>query len=120
MDYYNKYLKYKNKYLELKKQMGSRISNEEKCERENECNYLLHNALPKLIETPNPNVSKQWKDIKEYFNKTCTQTKILEKTPNIEAQKEHKLYLDEIKKYSNNINSIHGVKKPFYTCSQKK
>jgi hypothetical protein len=102
IDYKEKYLKYKNKYLELKKLTGNNTRINSKCERENRC----INLISKLDE------------IKKALQTNCNRMEFLEKVPSKEAQLDNEYYdiLSRIEKYAKSIQQNLDIKIPEPTC----
>lgn len=100
--YHEKYLKYKNKYLELKKLTGNNTRIKSKCERENRCINLI-NKLD---------------DIKKTLNSNCKRMEFLEKAPSKEAQIDNEYYdiLSRIEKYSKSVQQNLDINIPEPSC----
>lgn len=80
--YYQKYLKYKNKYLELKALYGGKTKESReinKCERKALCNFVK-TSLPNAINNTDKKRGDQFKKIVSYTNAACDRMEQLEKT----------------------------------------
>jgi len=99
--YKEKYLKYKNKYLELQKLVGGNNRRELTCSRNHNCK----NILDKLVE------------VKKIINGNCNRMEFLEKVPSKDPQldQEYKELLQHIEKFLKNIKDI-GVDIPESNC----
>jgi hypothetical protein len=96
--YYEKYLKYKNKYLELKAMQGgkSKESREiNKCERKAVCNFVK-SSLPKAINNTDKKRGDQYKKIVTYTNNACDRMETLERT-NISSESLSEEYNQKLK-----------------------
>ena len=101
-NYKDKYLKYKNKYEELKKLTGNNSRKESKCERVNKCSNLI-NKLD---------------DIRQTLNSNCHRMEFLEKVPSKEVHLDNEYYdiLSRIEKYSNSVQKDLDIKIPESNC----
>jgi len=113
MDYYKKYLKYKNKYVALKNDR-----NKYTCERKEECQFIK-NTVPILrAQELNEQHKIQWDKVSSFANQTCVKLASLEKVqsnePNINIEYNEKL--KEIKDYNNDIVNNRNIKKPQSSC----
>ncbi len=84
--YYEKYLKYKNKYLQLKALYGGKNENRKakevrevhSCERKAVCNFVKK-SLPEYISIADKPRADQYKKITNYTNSACDRMEQLEK-----------------------------------------
>jgi hypothetical protein len=126
MDYYNKYLKYKNKYLELKKQMGGLGISPKKnqCERKEVCKFVLHHTSKLNKETQDKGKKTQWKEIDNFVKTACIENEQMEKVPEQNLTKEklalYKENLKHIEYYADDLVNDKNILKPLSSCSQKK
>ena len=100
--YKEKYLKYKNKYLELQKLVGGNNRRPYTCSRIHHCK----NILGKLDE------------VKKIINGNCYRMEVLEKVPSKEPELDHEYnkLLQHIENFLKNIKDI-GVDIPESNCT---
>ena len=122
--YYQKYLKYKNKYLELKAFQGgkSRESREiNRCERKAVCNFVK-SSLPEAINNTDKKRGDQYKKIVNYTNSSCDRMEQLEKV-NVSSEtlsEEYKSKLNQINIYKNDLEKELKTKMKEPDCELKK
>jgi hypothetical protein len=122
--YYQKYLKYKNKYLELKALQGgkSKESREiNRCERKAVCNFVK-SSLPEAINNTDKKRGDQYKKIDNYTKAACDRMEQLEKV-NISSEtlsEEYKSKLNQINIYKNDLEKELKTKMKEPDCELKK
>ena len=105
--YYEKYLKYKKKYLELKAiQVGKSKEAREinKCERNAVCKFVK-SSLPEAIGHTDKKRGDQYKKIEDYTKYACDRLETLEKV-NLSSEslsEEYKQKLNQINIYKSNL-----------------
>ncbi len=105
--YYEKYLKYKNKYLELKAMQGGKTREAReinRCERKAVCNFVK-SSLPQAINNTDRKRGDQWKKIENYSKSACDRMETLERT-NISSEslsEEYKNKLNQINIYKTDL-----------------
>jgi hypothetical protein len=105
--YYEKYLKYKNKYLEFKTMQGGKTREAReinRCERKAVCNFVK-SSLPQAISNTDKKRGEQFKKIETYTKAACDRMETLERT-NISSEtlsEEYKNKLNQINIYKTDL-----------------